>query len=936
MAFQKPSHTFTKIHLKGLRTNSLKILLALSFTVFINTFSFAQDIPPPKKEIKPKTIKKDTVRIPADSTLKKLVNLKEQDTIKNDSINKPKELLEDITYYDAEGYVSLNNKTQKVTLHDNAIVKYLDMEITAGTIVIDNNTNLIYAGRLKDSTGYSQRPVFTQGQNVIEPDSIIFNKETRKAVIFNSRTEQSGFNIKAPITKRENDSLIFMRNARLTTSENLDDPEYEIIVSKLKFVPGKKLVLGPSHMEIFGVPTPIALPFAFAPLNTDSKGQSGVIFPTFGDDVGNDRGYNIQNGGYYFAISDYVDLAVLGDYYTNGSYGLRLESNYANRYRFNGNFSFRYENLLNSERGFPDFSQNTIYNIRWTHSQDPKASPNSRFSASVNLGSSQFFQQSVNQLNTNQFLNNTLSSSVSYSKTFEGEPQVNVSLTATHTQNSQTEQIDLTLPTFQTSVGRVFPFAPKNGTKKGILQNINFQYNSRGEYRISTTDSLFGTSAMFDDALAGIQHTIPITTNFKLFKHFSVSASSNYQENWTLNTINRFFDQATQEIVTTDVNGFDSFRTYNFSTSIGTTIYGLYDFEREGKNPLVQKIRHVIRPALTYTLSPAFDQFYETFEIVDADGTTTDEVEFTRFERSLFGAPSNRLSSSIGLSIGNNIEAKVRSKDSTDAEPKKIILLNNLNFSTSYDIAADSLQLAPVRMSGGTQILNNKMNINFSATLDPYALDNNNNKINTFNINNGGSLFRLTSANANISYSLSNKTFSKGNKDDEEEEESEAERRAREESIRSGGRADDLFGVSQDFSNQIIRNNGRDNPDEKDEKQEFYNYKIPWRLNLAYAVNYTNVRREDRISSHSLMFSGDIELSPKWSVGASSGYDLLNKGVTFTQLRFERDLLSWRMNFTWVPLSDRASWNFFIGIKSNFLQDLKYEQRRRPDQRIGN
>lgn len=196
-------------------------------------------------------------------------------------------------------------------------------------------------------------------------------------------------------------------------------------------------------------------------------------------------------------------------------------------------------------------------------------------------------------------------------------------------------------------------------------------------------------------------------------------------------------------------------------------------------------------------------------------------------------------------------------------------------------------------------------------------------------------LFRLTSANANLSYSFSNKTFSKGNKDDDEDE-SEEDRRAREESLRSGGRADDLFGRPQDFSNQIIRNNGDDNNDKKDEKQEFYNYKIPWKLSLAYTVNYTNVRREDRIASHSLMFSGDIELSPKWSIGGSSGYDLLNKGVTFTQLRFERDLLSWRMNFSWVPFSDRTSWNFFIGIKSNFLKDLKYEQRRRPDQRLGN
>ena len=817
-------------------------------------------------------------------------------------------------------YVSINQREQKIYLYNEAEVYYKDMEIKSGVIVIDYNKNLIYAGRIKDSTGYSQRPVFKQGSNVVEPDSIIFNSDNRKAIIFNSRTEQQGTNIYAPISKRENDSVIFMKDARITTSENVDDPEYQFIVSKIKLVPNKKVVASAGYMEIYGVPTPIAVPFAYFPLSR--KQTSGIIFPSFGEDTGNDRGYFIQNGGYYFAISDYVDLAVLGDYYTNGSYGLRLESNYAVRYRFNGNLSFRYENLLNSERGFPDFAQNIIYNIRWSHNQDAKANPNSRFSASVNLGSSQYFQQSINQLNQSSFLNNTLASSVSYSRTFQGEPQVNVNATATHSQNTNTEAINLTLPTLQTSVSRVFPFAPKSGTKKGIIQNINFQYNSRAEYRINTTDSLFGSSQMFDDALAGMQHNIPITTNFKLFKYLSASASTNYQENWTLKTIDRFFDDVNNEVVTRDVNGFDSFRTYNFSASIGTTLYGRFPLDKKNKGRKINTIRHVMRPAITYTVSPAFDQYYETFEVIDADGTTTEE--FTRFENFLFGRPSNRYSSSVGISIGNNIEAKVRSKDSTDTELKKVVLLNNLNFSTAYDLAADSLNWSPVRVTGGTQLFNKKMNVNFGATLDPYALDNNNRKINTFNINNGGSLFRLTSANLNISYALSSDSFS-GNPERDE--------RAAQESLRSGGRADDLFGKPQDFADQQL-NELRNEDREKKEDKELYNYSIPWSVRFAYAVNYTNTTRQNQISSHSLMFSGDIELSPRWTIGASSGYDFLNQGFTFTQLRFERDLLSWRMNFTWVPFSDRSSWNFFIGIRSNLFKDIKYDQRRQPDRQL--
>ncbi|MDO5980303.1 putative LPS assembly protein LptD [Flavivirga spongiicola] len=914
MAFQKPSHTFTKIHLKALHTNNFKILFALSFTVFINTFSFAQDIPKKGKTINRSV--KDSVISTTDSLLVPEVSEKSQDSTLTDSIAPKKELLENIVTYHADDYTTFNQKKQKLYLYNNAKIDYGDMNITSGSIVIDYTKNTVYAKGITDSIeGYTQKPVFTQGSNVVEPDSIIFNTESKKALIFNSKTEQGEGTVIAQITKKENDSVYFLKNAKYTTAEDLEDPEYYIKLRKAKIVPGKKIVTGLANLFIYDVPTPIGVPFAFFPQS--DKQTSGVIIPSFGEQ--NDRGFFLQNGGYYFAINDYVDLAVIGDYYTNGSYGVRLESTYSKRYKFRGNLGFRYENLINSERGFPDYSRNTIYNLRWSHSQDSKANPNSRFSASVNLGSSTYYRSSVNQVNTGAFLNNSLSSSVSYSKTFQGEPQVNFSVTATHSQNTNTETINMTLPTFQGSVGRMYPFATKSGSKKGIIQNINLQYNVRGENRIQTTDSLFFKKEMFDDAKAGFQHSIPLSTNFKIFKYFSLSASTNFNEVWTFKTVNKSFDPIERKEVTETINGFDSFRTYNFSTSLGTTIYGMFNFEKEGKDPKIKAIRHVIRPSISYNINPSFDKYYDSYEVVSADGLTTSDVEFSRFDGGIFGAPNKNFSSSMGISVSNNIEAKVRDKDSTATEPKKIIILNNLNFSTSYNFAGDSLQWSPVRMSGGTQLFNNKMSVNFGATLDPYALDNNNRKINKFNIDNGGSFFRLTSANLTTSWSLSSK---KGDKDKDKNID---------ENLRSGGRADDLFGVSQDFSNQQINNK----KEEKEEPpSEHYNYKIPWSLRLAYAVNYSNSRRQNEISSHSLMFSGDLELSPKWSVGASSGYDLKNAGFTYTQLRFERDLLSWRMNFSWVPFSSRSSWNFFIGIKSSILKDLKYEKRRQPDIRL--
>ena len=897
-----------------MKTRYFQLVFILSFTVFTNTESMAQDIPNQKPTIEIPASK--GLEVKNDSIPTQELKRIETDSIVNDSLSKPKKLLEAIVTYKAKDYTSINQKTEQIYLYNEAEIQYKDMDIKAGIIIIDYGKDVVYAGRLKDSMGnYSQHPVFKQGSDVVEPDSIAFNLKTKKALIWNSKTEQQGGRIISDLTKKENDSVYFVKRAKFTTSENTENPEYYFLLRKAKIVPGKKVVTGLTNMFIADVPTPIGLPFGFFPLSQTRT--SGVLFPSFGEQ--RDRGYFLQNGGYYFAISDYFDLAALGDYYTNGSYGIRLESNYAVRYKFRGSLSFRYENLINSERGFPEYSKSTIYNLRWNQSQDSKSSPNSRFSASVNLGSSTYFQESVNQLNSSNFLNNTLSSSVSYSKTFQGEPQVNMSLTATHSQNTNTEVINMTLPTFQGSVDRIYPFAPKTGSKKGAIDNINFQYSVRGENRIQTTDSLFLTGAMFDEAKTGFQHSIPLSTNFKVFKHFSMTTSANYKENWTFNTVQKSYDTETESVVTTPLKGFDSFRTYNFSTSVGTTVYGMFDF---GEDKKIQAIRHVMRPSISYNINPAFDKYYETYEVISADGVTTDEVEYTRFEQSLFGSPGKIFSSSVGLSLNNNLEAKVRDKDSTATEAKKIFLLNSLNFSTNYNVAGDSLNWSPVRVSGGTQLLDNKMSVNFAATLDPYALDNNNTKINTFNINNGGSLFRLSNANMTVSYSLSSDSFESNDQNNSA---------ARDESIRSGGRADDLFGKSQDFSDQQLDNR---NDTKEVTESDLYNYKIPWNLRLAYAVNYNNTRRQNEISSHSLMFSGDIELSPRWSVGASSGYDLKDKGFTYTQLRFERDLESWRMNFSWIPFSNRSSWNFFIGIRSSILKDIKYEKRRQPDRQL--
>ena len=507
----------------------------------------------------------------------------------------------------AKEYEKLDQKKKTVTLHDEAEIYYTDFELKAGRIVLDYEKNLVYAGRLKDSAGnYIQRPIFKQGDNVVEPDSIIFHTKSKRAKVWNSRTQQGELFIKAEISKKENDSVYFMKNARMTTSKNIEEPEYYFLVKRVKFVPKKKVVISSTQMYIADVPTPIWLPFGYFPMT--EKSTSGFIMPTPGQN--NRQGYFLQNGGYYFALSDYYDLAVLGDYYTNGSYGLRAETSYAKRYKFNGRVNLRFENNIQSEKGFPDYLKSRQYNIQWSHSQDTKASPNSRFSASVNLGSSQYFRQSVNLNNIGSTVNNNLSSSVSYSKTFQTVPQVNMSLSATHSQNTNTQQIDMTLPTFQASVDRIFPFASKDGVKKGFIKNINLQYNIRGENRIRTTDSLFFKPQMFRDARTGFQHSIPISTNFKVFRHFSVTASANYNEVWTLNTIEKFYSATENKVVTIDQKGFESYRTYNFNAGIGTTLYGTFNF---GEGKKIEAIRHVVRPNISYGYTPNSEQYFESY-----------------------------------------------------------------------------------------------------------------------------------------------------------------------------------------------------------------------------------------------------------------------------------------------------------------------------------
>ena len=847
---------------------------------------------------------------------KKIINndtllLKKQDSIQLDSL-KPKEAITDLITHVAKDYTTQNAKDKTVTLYNEAHVVYTDIDLKAGIIIIDYIKNTLFAKGIKDSLGYTQKPVFKQGGQESEQDSMLYNFKTKKAIIYGIKTlQEPGMYVLGEKAKRVNDSTIYMRNIRFTTSDK-DNPDYYIGVKKAKVVPNKKIVAGLSNLVIADVPTPVFLPFAYFPMGKNRT--SGFIFPAIQTSTSN-RGIGIQNGGYYFAVNDYVDLELLGDVYSNGSWGFRARSQYYLRYKFSGGFNLSFEKLIRSTRGFDDFSEATNFNLRWSHRQDPKSSPNSNFGASVNLGSSQYFRQSLNEFNNSNFLTNTFNSSISYQKTFTGTP-FNMSANATHSQNTNTGTVTMALPSLQVSMSRIYPFAGKGGIKKNPLQKIGLTYNMQGEYRINTTEDEFFTAKMFETANAGVQHRADASTNITLLNYFTLSPSINYREVWSFKKVNKDFDPSIQNtdgsfgtVVTDTLSGFSSFREYSSSLSLSTNIYGTFNF----KKGRLKAIRHTIRPSVSFSYRPDFAERYnETIES-NLEGTAFETYSPFDNGTSLYGKPGSGLSNSIGITLNNVIEGKLAPEDpDSDEEDRKITILNNLNFSSSYNIAADSLRWSPVNASAGTRLLKDKLAVNLNATLDPYQVNETGLRINKY----VKGLFRLTRASLTANYSLSSRDLSG---------------EASENSGNGNQITPDVLGKNLNPANSLASNTSSSQNNEE-EITELYKSTIPWNLNFAYSAAYTNTGTGNAgIQSHSLMFGGDFELTPKWKVGFSSGYDIASGGFSFTRMNFSRDLDSWKMTFNWVPFGNNQSYVFFIGVKSGILNDLKYEQNKPPD-----
>ncbi len=784
----------------------------------------------------------------------------------------------------ADDTMYLDFAESKHYLYDNAYVTFEDISLRAGYIVVDYDSTLIHAYGIPDSTGkISQLPIFIQAGKEYQSAEITYNYSTKKGYIKKVITREGDGFLHGETVKKIDDEVMYVKNGSFTTCSH-SHPHYRITSNKLKVISGDKIVTGPTYLEIADVPTPLLVPFGFFPANSSRK--SGVLIPSYGENLR--RGFFLKNGGYYFAINDYVDLELRGDIYTRGGWALYGNSKYRKRYKYNGNLNISYSLIREGDETQPNFSESKTFNIRWRHTQDPKARPNSRFTANVDAGSSDYFQN--NSYNANDFLTNTLNSNISYERSWAGKP-FRFSANLKHSQNTRTNAVNLTVPEITFNVSRLYPFKnEKRIGKSKWYEDIGIQYTMNARNEVQTFDSLLFRRETLDDFRNGIRHNIPISTSFKVLKVFSFSPSINMTERWYFESLSPRFIDSTNSIVNDTVSGFARAGDFNISGRLTTNLYGMYAFKK-GK---VKAIRHAITPSISLTYRPDFSEdMWGYYSNVQSD-TLGNTRRVSRFNGLLYGGPGQGKVGSIGLGINNTLEMKVvDSKDTTGTGTKKIKLLEGLSVNTSYNAAASEFKWSDLRLSARTNLFKNSIGVNYNSTFSLYDIDENGVRINEFYYDNTGKLGRLTNASLALSFN-----FNGAAKAAESVEEQKT----------SG------IGVTDGDFNYY----GLD---------YYVDFNVPWNFNINYNIIYSKPALVENIRQ-SINFGGDVSLTKHWKIGFSSGYDLENKDFTFTSIDFYRDLHCWELRFNWVPITTQQSYSFNISVKAPILKDLKLERNR--------
>lgn len=827
-------------------------------------------------------------------------------------------ILDDKVEYSAEDTIYHDIRNRRVYIYGNADLRYMDMHLNAAYIEIDFNTNELYAHGLPDTAGVIQgKPVFTEGMQSFQSEELRYNFETSRGRTIGVVTEEADGYVHGNVVKLQPSREVHVSEGKYTTCDD-PDPHFHIAFRRAKIIPDDKIVSSFAFLVIRDVPTPLFIPFGFFP---NKRGQaSGVLVPSYGES--RNRGFYLENGGFYWGINEYVDLSVRGDIYSRGSWALRAGSNYTMRYRFNGSVNLSYAVNVLGERNLPGYERSNDFRIQWSHSQARQAHPTRTFRASVNAGTSQ--SSRFNPVSDQDYLSNTFSSNVSYSRSWAGK--YNLSANLRHSQNTNNQMVDLSMPQVTFGVNRFYPFRSSQAAgQTKWYEDITMNYNMSARNELRIADTLLFTRDALTQFRNGIRHEIPVSYSRRVLNHFNMSTSLSYSERWYFSTIRKEWDDDLMivtpadtvfgNLVTDTVPGFEAAREFNFSTGLSTRLYGLMQF----KSGPVSAVRHVMSPSVSFSMRPDFASDFWGYYKDYYDPQRDETIRYSIFEGGLYGGPPAGRSGNIGLSITNNLEMKVRNRRDPDAEERKIVLVDNLSISTGYDIARDSLNLSDIRVSGRTRILGD-FDISYSSTWTPYALDESGRRIDQFLWNTDNRLLQLnnTSWSFNLNYSFSSRAEAKGSSDD-----------------RSGIAADGAMSHGRDPGTDLM-GNGNDIPGDEMLPEIMpgngIDYSVPWNLNFSYSFNYNSRYRHqdnkmDRNIIQNLSVRGDIYLTPKWRVGFRTGYDFDNRQITYTSIDIHRDLHCWEMTFNWIPMGFRQSYNFTIRVKSSVLQDLKLTRR---------
>ncbi|REK35771.1 MAG: LPS-assembly protein LptD [Bacteroidetes bacterium] len=773
--------------------------------------------------------------------------------------------------YQARDSIRADLQSETIHLYGNASVDYEDLHLEAEYIMINMNEKVLTAEGRTDSLGQVYgTPNFSQGPRKFRSNNIRYNFETKKGRIAHVITQEGDGFIHGEVVKKDPENNFFIKYGQYTTC-NLDTPHFSISANKLKVISNNKIVTGPANLSIEKVPTPLFIPFGFFP---NKKGRSsGLIFPSFGESA--QRGFYFQHLGYYFGFSDYINLALTSDLYTKGSYTLDAASVYRKRYRYSGNLRLSYAYSVTSERELPDFNARKDFHVNWTHAQDAKASPYRSFSANVNAGSSQYYQNTISSVNN--FLSNTFQSSISYSKVFADKP-INLGLSMNHTQNTITRDIRVTSPDLSFNVSRINPFKRKVsiGAQKWY-EKIGTNYSLRATNYIQTKDSLLFKSGSLNEFQNGVQHSVPVSTSFKLLKYFTLSPSVNYTERWYFKTTQFEWNEENRKLDTIDVKKFQAARDYQFNAGLTTRVYGMYQVLR---GP-VKAVRHVMTPAVSFSYRPDFSQeSFGYYKSVQIDTNQTFRT-YSIFQNTVYGGPGAGKFGSLGFGLDNNLEMKVRTRSDTGATDKKIKLLESLRFGANYNLMADSLNWSPLSVSGRTTLLE-RISVNIGMILNPYAFDENNIDYDRFLIDETGKLFRLTNANMSVGFSL-NRISKK---------------------------------ITEKYSRQEL-DYIYQNP------ENYIDFDVPYNVSVNYTYAYSKRGNLESIKSQSASINGDFSLTPAWKIGFNSWYDIEDGRFTNFGVNIYRDLHCWEMRMNWIPFGLQESYNFQINVKAAILQDLK-------------